>query len=140
MVANSRFAVAVHLLVALAQHGDAGATSDQLAKSVTTNPVVVRRLIGQLTKAGLVHGRGGRSGGYTLARPARRLTLEQVFRAVEPDGVLALHDNPANKACFVSCQIKQLLGGVFADAHKALESRLRRTSVADLLGQARSAR
>lgn len=140
MVANSRFAVAVHLLVALAHHGAEGATSEQLAHSVTTNPVVVRRLIGQLSKAGLVHGRGGRSGGYSLARPAQRITLEQVFRAVEPEGVLALHDNPANKACFVSCQIKELLGSVFADAQKALEARLKRTSVADLLGQARSAR
>lgn len=138
MAANTRFAVAVHLIVALAYRGDAGATSEELAHSVTTNPVVVRRLLGNLVKAGLVTGRGGRSGGYALARVPARITLEQVFRAVEPQGVLALHENPTNKACAVSCQIKGLLGSVFADAHKALEQRLRKTSVADLLEETRS--
>jgi Rrf2 family protein len=138
MSANTRFAVAVHLLVALAFHGDEGCTSEELARSVTTNPVVVRRLLGVLTKAGLVSGRGGRSGGYSLARKPERITLEQVFRAVEPAGVLALHENPTNQACVVSCEIKGLLGSVFADAQKALEARLKKTSVADLLADARS--
>ena len=135
MAASTRFAVAVHVLVALAYLGDAGATSEALSRSVTTNPVVVRRMLGLLVKAGLVEGRGGRSGGYCLARAAGRITLEQVFKAVEPEGVLALHENPTNRACVVSCQIKGLLGAVFADAHKALGQRLRKTTVADLLAQ-----
>lgn len=138
MASNTRFAVAVHVLVALAYRGANGATSEELSQSVTTNAVVVRRLLGLLTKAGLVNGRGGRSGGYTLARKAERITLEQIFRAVEPDGVLALHENPTNQACVVSCQIKNSLGSVFADAHKALEARLKKTSVADLLAEARA--
>jgi hypothetical protein len=52
--------------------------------------------------------------------------------------VLALHENPTNQACVVSCEIKGLLGSVFADAQKALEARLKKTSVADLLADARS--
>jgi Rrf2 family protein len=135
MAANTRFAVAVHLLVALAFRGGDGSTSEELARSVTTNAVVVRRLLGLLAKAGLVRGRGGRNGGYELARPPAKISLEQIFRAVEPAGVLALHENPTNQACAVSCEIKGLLGAVFADAHKALEQRLRRTTVADLLGR-----
>ncbi len=138
MASNTRFAVAVHLLVALAFRGEAGATSEELSRSVTTNAVVVRRMLGLLKKAGLVSGRGGRSGGYALARKPERITLEHVFRAVEPEGVLALHENPTNQACVVSCQIKDLLGSVFADAQKALEARLKKTSVADLLAETRS--
>jgi Rrf2 family protein len=138
MAANTRFAVAVHLLVALAFVGELGGTSEELARSVNTNPVVVRRLLGALAKAGLVTGRGGRSGGYVLARAAGKISLELVFRAVEPDGLLAVHENPANRACQVSCQIKGILGGVFDGAQKAFEQRLRRTSVADLAGQTRA--
>src|SRR5689334_17343862 len=104
MAANTRFAVALHLLVALAYAGGEGRTSEALSKSVTTNPVVVRRLLGLLAKAGFVQGRGGRSGGYELARKPAKITLDAVFRAVEPDGVLALHENPANEACVVSCE------------------------------------
>lgn len=138
MAANTRFAVAVHVLVALAYRagfGDPGATSEELARSVTTNAVVVRRILGLLAKAKLVQGRGGRSGGYELAQAPARITLEQVFRAIEPEGVLALHENPTNKACIVSCKIKGELGSVFADAQKALEQRLRKTSIADLVAR-----
>lgn len=138
MAANTRFAVALHLLVALAHVGEDGATSEELARSVTTNPVVVRRLLGLLAKAGLVRGRGGRSGGYELARKPAKIALDAVFRAVEPDGVLALHENPTNEACVVSCGIKTALGAVFADAHKALGERLRKTTVADLLGDTKA--
>ncbi|HTF88332.1 MAG TPA: Rrf2 family transcriptional regulator [Planctomycetota bacterium] len=138
MAASTRFAVAVHVLVALAYLGEQGATSEELARSVNTNAVVVRRLLGALAKAGLVSGRGGRSGGYTLARAPGRITLELVFKAIEPEGVLALHENPTNRACEVSCQIKGLLGTVFDGAQRAFEQRLRRTSIADLVGQTRA--
>src|SRR5947209_16981319 len=99
MVASSRFAVALHVLVALAHGSESGATSEQLATSVSTNPVVVRRILGALVRAGLVSGQGGRSGGYRLARDPSRIRLSDVHRAVEPQGVLALHENPENKAC-----------------------------------------
>ena len=138
MAANTRFAVALHILVALAYLGEAGATSEMLSKSVNTNPVVVRRILGALVGAGLVNGRGGRSGGYSLARAPGRISLELVFKAIEPAGLLAVHENPANRACQVSCQIKGLLGGVFDGAQKAFEQRLRRTTIADLVGQARA--
>ncbi|MEZ6018063.1 MAG: Rrf2 family transcriptional regulator [Planctomycetota bacterium] len=138
MAANTRFAVAVHVLVALAYRAEAGATSEELARSVTTNAVVVRRILGLLVRAGLVEGRGGRSGGYSLALAPARITLEQVFQVVEPEGVLALHENPTNRACVVSCHIKGQLGAIFADAHHALAARLRRTSIADLVAEARS--
>jgi Rrf2 family protein len=138
MVASTRLAVALHVLVALAhagRRGGGGATSEQIASSVSTNPVVVRRILGALSRAGLVTGQGGRSGGYQLARDPARIHLDVVHRAVEPDGVLTLHENPENKACIVSCGIKGAIGGLFAGAEKALQRELRRTTVADLVTQ-----
>jgi Rrf2 family protein len=140
MTTSSRYAVALHVLVALAHLGQEGSTSEQLATSVNTNPVVVRRILGLLVKAGLVAGKGGRGGGYRLAREPRRIGLDAVLRAVEPAGVFALHENPENKACAVSCGIKAVLGGVFARAESSLQQRLRETSVADLLRRVEAAR
>lgn len=138
MGANSRLAVALHILAALAHVGrraEGGATSEELARSVSTNPVVVRRILGALVRAGFVTGRGGRSGGYELARDPSRIRLDAVHRAMEPNGVLSLHPNPENRACVVSCGIKDALGGVFAKAEKALQQELGRSTVADLVGQ-----
>ncbi|MBL8863917.1 MAG: Rrf2 family transcriptional regulator [Planctomycetes bacterium] len=139
MTISSRYAVALHVLVALAQRAPEAGTSEEIAGSVNTNPVVVRRILGALAAAGFVAGRGGRNGGYRLARDARKITLDAVLRAVEPDGVFGLHENPPNRACFVSCAIKEVLGGVFARAEGALHERLRATTVADLLRRAASA-
>jgi Rrf2 family protein len=140
MTTSSRYAVALHVLVALAHVGTEGATSERLATSVNTNPVVVRRLLGMLVQAGIVAGRGGRGGGYQLAREPKRIALDAVLRAVEPDGIFPLHENAENKACKVSCGIKEILGGVFARAESSLQERLRETSVADLLRRVETAR
>lgn len=140
MTSSSRFAVALHLLVALANLGEDGATSERLAGSVNTNPVVVRRILGLLAKAGFVTGQGGRSGGYRLAADPRKLTLDSVLRAVEPDGMFTVHENPPNRVCQVSCSIKEVLGGVFARAEASMHDRLRETTVADLLRRVESTR
>jgi DNA-binding IscR family transcriptional regulator len=97
-----RFAVATHMLLLLAGPQDIGGTASGrgggptsfwLAAQVRTNPVVVRRINGQLARAGLVRVRRG-VGGAFLARPAAAITLEDIWQAVsgEPDRrLLALH-------------------------------------------------
>ncbi len=90
MAANSRLTVAVHALAWLAlaeRRGQAPLTSEQVAASVNTNPVVVRRSLGDLRRAGLVRTQRGVGGGYSLSRPAAEITLGAVLRAV--DGPLA---------------------------------------------------
>ena len=79
---NSRFAVATHILTLLYSMGNDPLTSEFIAGSVNTNPVVIRRLLSVLNKAGLTTGRLGAGGGATLARPATAITLLDVHRAV----------------------------------------------------------
>ena len=67
---NSRFAVAIHTLLMLATKADGPISSDYIAGSVGTNPVLIRRLMGDLRNAGLVDSRAGATGGFVLARPA----------------------------------------------------------------------
>lgn len=56
MAANSRLTIAVHALAWLAlahQRGHERLTSDQVAASVNTNPVILRISLGRLRQAGL---------------------------------------------------------------------------------------
>ena len=66
MKISSRFTMAVHILALLALEKNTLCTSEWIAKSVNTNPVVVRRIIGKLKKAGLVNVRPGTGGAYLL--------------------------------------------------------------------------
>ena len=136
MSANSRFAVATHLLTSLALAAERGPdvllTSEELAESINTSPVVVRRIIGLLRKAGLVISHSGRGGGNALARPAARISLLDVYRAVDEPILFAMNPNRPNPACPVSCRMKELLGPVFADAEQAVEARLAKVRLSQL--------
>ena len=53
MPTSSRLAVAVHTLATLALHKGEPVRSEVIAKSASTNPAVIRRLLSMLNAAGL---------------------------------------------------------------------------------------
>ncbi|GIH14501.1 Rrf2 family transcriptional regulator [Rugosimonospora africana] len=136
MAANSRLTIAVHALawMALAQRrGNDSLTSDQIAASVNTNPVVIRRSLGDLLRAGLVEVRHGAGAGWTLARAPEEISVCDVYDAVEREPLFAMHHSEPNLECPVGRGIRPALGGVYDGAERALRSELERTSIADVL-------
>ena len=136
-MASTRFAVAIHILLLLAcmrRAGAAMATSGVIAASVNTNPVVVRRLTGQLARAGLLRVRRG-PGGAELLREPGAITLADVWTAVTPRSgtLLPLHACP-NQACPVGGAVHDVLHRSFADVERAMLATLALTSLADLVG------
>ena len=96
--------------------------------------MVVRRITGQLARAGLVRVRRG-PGGAELMRAADTITLEDVWRAVNSGSarpLLPLHANP-DPDCPVGCRVHAVLGEAFGVAERELERALARTTLADLL-------
>ena len=144
MAANSRFAVAVHVAALLAHRealGQQWVSSSELADSVRTNPVVVRRALGALVKAGLVRTQPGRRGGARLARSPEVIPLSEIYHAVEPgDSVLAPNPNPTQRTCPVSSGIGRALTPIFVDVESAVEETLGRSSLADILGMIEATR
>ena len=134
MAANSRFAVAVHALALIAWHEDARHSSREIAGSVATNPVVIRRLLAQLAKAGIVESAHGAKGGFRLARPARDIRLHDVYAAVEEGGFFALPEK-GNDRCPVACRMKEILDGVFRRVESKVLPELKRTTLADVVGR-----
>ncbi|HEX6373140.1 MAG TPA: Rrf2 family transcriptional regulator [Longimicrobium sp.] len=132
---NSRFAVAVHILTLIARGQGQPVTSDYIAGSVNTNPSLVRRLLSQLTRAGLTTSQMGIGGGALLARPAGQITLCDVYRAVDEGEVFALHREQPNPACPVGRNIQRVLEARFDAATRALEQELDRTTIADAAGE-----
>jgi Rrf2 family protein len=134
---NSRFAVAVHILTLLEQQQGEPVTSEYIAGSVNTNPSLVRRLVGMLTKAGLTNSQLGTGGGAFLARSASKISLLDVYRAVDEGELFAMHRERPNPACPIGRNIQAALETHFATASKALEDELRQVTVADVLADVR---
>ncbi len=115
------------------------ATSSRLAVVVNTNPVVVRRITGQLARAGLVRVHRG-PGGAVLARPAHEITLDDVWDAVNagaPRPLVPLHPRPAvsTGAPDADTSAHDVLAGAFGDAEAAFRAALARVTLSALAGQ-----
>jgi Rrf2 family protein len=137
MQVNSRFAVAIHVLALarVAAGTDRGEpiTSEQMAESVNTNPVVVRRILGSLREAGLVSSQPGPGGGWRLTRPASEITLRDVYRVLSSDPIFALPRGEPNAACPVGSRMPRILESCFRDAEAAMEQRLAQVTIADVI-------
>ncbi|AMJ65354.1 Rrf2 family transcriptional regulator [Hymenobacter sp. PAMC 26628] len=135
MQISSRFSVAVHVLSLLASQGPAVLlTSERMAGSVNTNPVVIRRILGQLKKAGLVEVRAA-AGGTFLRRAPASISLLDVYQAVEvvAEGKLFhVHASP-NPRCAVGRNIQAALDATLARAQTALERELARVTLAQVV-------
>src|SRR4051812_30052134 len=106
MTKSHRFANAVHILALLARGDGRPTSSRSLARGVRTNPVVIRRLLPALARAGRVIPRQGAGGGTRLARPAGDIDLLSVYEAVEPDGSLTLRARPLETTCRIGPDIQ----------------------------------
>lgn len=138
MALSARFAVAVHTLGLLALAGGGPVSSERIAESVRTNAVTIRRLFQALGRAGLVVGQMGPNGGARLARPAERITLAEVWRAVEAGDLFAFAASGGNPGCAVSCGVQPVLGEIFDDAELALERVLAGVTLATVAERVRA--
>ncbi len=105
MKISSRFSIAVHIVMTIALLGEKQKmTSDFLAACISVNPVVIRRILGQLKKAGLADVKAGEGGAF-LIKDVSELTLFDIYQAVDVVEDISLfnsHKQPELK-CPVDC-------------------------------------
>ena len=133
MAANTQFSIAVHALTVLALRMPEFVTSDEIAESINTNPVIVRRILGCLHHAGLVESRLGKHGGSKLSLEGNKITLFDIYQAVECDGLFAFHAKPENRSCTVSCSMRATMEDVFGKTEKAVKGALSSITLEEIL-------
>ncbi|WP_291567773.1 MULTISPECIES: Rrf2 family transcriptional regulator [unclassified Clostridium] len=134
MKISSRFSVAVHILSMLSMEKDNLCTSEWIAGSVNTNPVIIRRVTGMLKKAGIVNVNPGSGGAYLLI-PIESITLLDIYKAVEvvEEGQLfQIHENP-NPKCPIGANIQLVLEIILLKAQGAMEDVLRNVTMKDIV-------
>lgn len=139
MQITSKFTVAVHILTCIDIFGgQMRVTSDFLSGSTGVNAVIVRNVLGQLRKAGIVETRQG-SGGAHLAKSLDEITLHDIYKAVDcvdDEGLFHFHENP-NADCPVGRNIHKAMDGRLEAAQAALENELKSTTLAEVVADTR---
>jgi len=139
MAESCRFAFAVHVMAVLGLRRPELCSSSMLARTVNTNPVVIRRLLLALHDAGLVITKLGPSGGATLSRDPRRISLADIYRATEDRHIFSGHPNRPSKACPVGCRIEKVLDVILEKTTAAVLRQLGAITLASVLRDLRRA-
>lgn len=141
MAMNCRFAFAVHVLSVLALHREENLTSEMLASSVNTNAVVIRRLLSELSGAGLVETQRGPGGGARLSQSPQEISLLHIHRAVAGETeMFGAHPQAPEGSCPVGKEIERVLAGVSQRARRVVEAEYAAISLSDVLTQMRVAK
>jgi len=130
-----RGAYAIRAVLTLAREdGEAVVPARTIAQQMDIPARFLPQVLGDLSRAGIVEARLGRSGGYRLARSAHTISLLDVIEATEGDTrrqTCVLTGEPCGQTA-VPCDVHR----VFSEAQVAILDRLSATSVADVLANA----
>lgn len=139
MQISSRFTIATHMLIVIAlESSKQKVTSDLIAGSVGVNPVIIRKTLSQLKKAGLISVSRG-TGGTEIIKDLEDISLLDIYQAVECLGkkgqLFNFHENP-NPACPIGKNIHHVLDEKLVETQRAMEEELDQTSLAMVVAQA----
>ena len=126
---NVQFATAIHILTMLAITGD-NLSSAYIADSVNVDPAIVRKSLGILRSHGLVETREGKGGGNVLAKPAEKILLSDIYKAIIDSPLLGRLNSP-NPACNTGRQINGHLQELYKRADNALIRELSTLTLAE---------
>src|SRR5260370_1656323 len=90
-VKSVQFAVAAHIMAALAYKHGKEISSGTLAQSVNADTTFVRKPLSKLSKAGLIVTKRRKSLASPLARSPRQLTLLDIYLTTPPPPLVTLH-------------------------------------------------
>lgn len=125
MQISTKCSIAVHCLIFIFEAGeDVKVTSNLLAQSTGSNPVVIRNILSALKKAGIITVARG-TGGAQLCKEPSEITLYQIYCALEPDGLSTLIGiHPCDGR---PCPVAQNIRKVLQKPYHAIEASIQQT-------------
>lgn len=139
MAGNSRLATAIHVAGMLSFAESIPLTSENIASSLNTNPVVVRRIIGALTKHGLVKVKMGTGGGSCLTRNPKDINLAEIYEAVDEGAIFEVPQFDEDFHCMIGKIVRPILAEVLGEVENDLKENLSKTTLADVLEKVKKA-
>lgn len=128
---DSRLSRMLHVLLHMARH-DGPMTSDEIARMLGTNPVVVRRTMAGLRDADYVRSEKGHGGGWVIQADLESVSLLDIHRAVGGPRLFTIGNEHPNAHCAVERVVNEALDSALNEAEAMLVARLGTVSLAEL--------
>ena len=129
---STKLSDTIHLLVFLYLAEGDRITSAKIAESVKTNPAYIRQLMSALKKGGLITSDRGQANA-ALTRTVDRITMLDIYRAVEGEKPLLHLDIQTNPECGVGVNIQLAIGDFYREVQDAAEQKMRKITLKDII-------
>lgn len=120
---DSKLSGVLHILLHMAEQ-NGPITSEALAKMMSTNSAVVRRIMGGLRNRRYVQSEKGHGGGWKLSIDLDKVTLKDIYEAVGSPSLLAIGNRSESPECLVEQAVNAALQPTFDAAEQFLLARL----------------
>jgi Rrf2 family protein len=131
MKRDSRLSMSLHVLLHMAEH-PSPVRSEDLGETMGANPVVIRRTMAGLRDAGLVHSVKGHGGGWSIARDLRKISLLDIYRALDEPILIQQHRGTERPECLLEQTVGRTLNETFQEAEELIIRRFEKIRLSDL--------
>ncbi len=132
MKKNSRSSVALHALAHLVKRQES-ITSEELGKCLNTNPVVIRRVLGELKKNGIVASEKGHGGGWVVTKDPKQISFSDVFNALGEKLVPDAPQPDKDEQCLIMKTLTLVMNDFLSDAEILIDKKLKKISLDDIV-------
>ena len=133
MQITSKFTIAIHILAAIDTfHGHVNVNSKLLSQSIGANPVIVRGVMSDLKKAGIIMSHRGKND-VTIEKPLDQVSFYDIYQAVNANDkdLFHFHEN-LNQKCPVGKNIHHVLDKRLLEVQRAMEEKISEMTLADV--------
>jgi Rrf2 family protein len=128
---DSRLSMSLHVLLHLSGHR-APITSETLSEHMGANPVVIRRTMAGLRRAGLVGSSKGHGGGWSISRDLKKISLLDIYRALDEPILVQQHRDTEMPECLVEQTVGRALDAIYQEAEALIINRFEKIKLSDL--------
>lgn len=129
---STKLSDTIHLLVFLYLGEGQRMTSTRIAESVKTNPAYIRQLMSALKNAGIISSTQGQANA-SLTRAPEKITMLDIYRAVEGKKPLLHQDIHTNPECGVGVNIQLSIGEFYQDIQLVAEKKMDEITLRDII-------
>jgi Rrf2 family protein len=128
---DSRLSMSLHVLLHLSGHRGP-ITSEALSEHMGANPVVIRRTMAGLRKAGLVSSSKGHGGGWSISRDLKEISLLDIYRALDEPILVQQNRGIEMPECLVEQTVGHALDGIYQEAEALIIKSFDKIKLSDL--------
>lgn len=129
---STKLSNSVHILVIIALNKADGVTSTDIAESVKTNPAYVRKIMSELKAGNIIETSKGKANPI-LTRDLNKITLLDIYRAVEGNKPLLHLNTNVNPECNIGVNIQYALQDYYDKIQETVENEMNKITLKNII-------